>query len=185
MNPLKVQFHLTTPTAVEPQRVHAGDACFDLTASSKAYLYPLNADTGEGMAPMRFLPYPSKDYVDNGYAAAVETGVRVVMPIGWEMQIRPRSGLAFKKGITIINSPGTVDSGYCKEDDLIRVILINLGDKPFRVEVGDRIAQCCFKPVYEPEELRIFPYQGESFVRSGSPERLRMGGYGSSGVGAL
>lgn len=69
---------------------------------------------------------------------AVPTGIRVALPIGWEMQIRPRSGLALKKGISLVNSPGTIDSDYRGE---IKIIIINLGSEDFVIQHGDRVAQ--------------------------------------------
>ncbi|KGO89105.1 dUTP diphosphatase [Flavobacterium suncheonense] len=70
--------------------------------------------------------------------ALVKTGLFIELPIGYEAQVRPRSGLAFKKGITVLNSPGTVDADYRGE---IGVILVNLSSEPFVVENGERIAQ--------------------------------------------
>ena len=74
----------------------------------------------------------------------VPTGVRVAIPSGYEGQVRPRSGLAARNGITILNTPGTIDSDYRGE---IKVILINLGSEPFTINPGDRIAQLVFSPV--------------------------------------
>ena len=68
----------------------------------------------------------------------IKTGISVEIPVGFEMQVRPRSGLALKNGITVLNSPGTIDSDYRGE---IVVILINHGKEPFLVKNGDRIAQ--------------------------------------------
>lgn len=68
----------------------------------------------------------------------VPTGLRVQIPQGYEMQLRPRSGLALKHGITLVNSPGTIDADYRGE---IKVILINLSDKPFVINPGERICQ--------------------------------------------
>lgn len=68
----------------------------------------------------------------------IPTGLYMALPQGFEAQIRPRSGLAFKKGITVLNSPGTIDSDYRGE---IKVLLINLGDEPFSFTNGERIAQ--------------------------------------------
>ena len=68
----------------------------------------------------------------------VKTGLFVEIPIGYEIQVRPRSGLAFKKGITVLNSPGTIDADYRGE---IGVLLVNLSSKSFVIEDGDRIAQ--------------------------------------------
>ena len=68
----------------------------------------------------------------------VPTGLYIALPAGYEAQIRPRSGLALKKGITVLNSPGTIDADYRGE---IRIILVNLSDEPFVIEDGERIAQ--------------------------------------------
>ena len=68
----------------------------------------------------------------------VNTGLFVEIPIGYEIQVRPRSGLAFKKGITVLNSPGTIDADYRGE---IGVLLVNLSSEPFVIEDGERIAQ--------------------------------------------
>ena len=76
--------------------------------------------------------------------ALVPTGIAVAIPEGWEGQVRPRSGLAIRHGVTCLNSPGTIDADYRGE---IRVILVNLGDAPFSVRRGDRIAQIVFAPV--------------------------------------
>lgn len=73
-----------------------------------------------------------------GERVLLPTGIAIAIPIGYEAQIRPRSGLAFKKGISIANSPGTIDADYRGE---IGVIAINLGNEPFTVKRGDRIAQ--------------------------------------------
>ncbi len=76
--------------------------------------------------------------------ALVPTGISVALPPGVEGQVRPRSGLAARHGVTCLNSPGTIDSDYRGE---IRVILVNLGAEPFSVGRGDRIAQLVFTPV--------------------------------------
>ena len=68
----------------------------------------------------------------------VKTGLFIELPIGYEAQVRPRSGLAFKKGITVLNTPGTIDADYRGE---IGVILVNLSQEPFTIENGERIAQ--------------------------------------------
>jgi dUTP pyrophosphatase len=75
--------------------------------------------------------------------ALIPTGLRIQLPHGYECQVRPRSGLALKKGISIVNTPGTVDADYRGE---IGVILINLSDTPFTVNDGDRIAQLVIGP---------------------------------------
>lgn len=79
-----------------------------------------------------------------GERAMVPTGFAVSIPNGYEAEIRPRSGLALKNGITLINSPGTIDADYRGE---IMVLLINLGKAPFRIRRGDRIAQMLLHPV--------------------------------------
>jgi len=68
----------------------------------------------------------------------IPTGLHIELPIGFEAQIRPRSGLAFKHGISIVNSPGTIDADYRGE---VKVLLVNLGTEPFEINTGDRIAQ--------------------------------------------
>ncbi len=73
-----------------------------------------------------------------GKRCLVKTGLRIELPLGFEAQVRPRSGLALKKGVTVLNTPGTIDCDYRGE---IGVILINLGEEPFEVNDGDRIAQ--------------------------------------------
>ena len=79
-----------------------------------------------------------------GGRALVPTGLRIALPEGYEAQVRPRSGLALKHGVTLPNSPGTIDADYRGE---IGVILMNLGQEPFVVEPGDRIAQMVVAPV--------------------------------------
>ncbi|MBF0244714.1 MAG: dUTP diphosphatase [Planctomycetes bacterium] len=74
----------------------------------------------------------------------IPTGLRIAVPPGYEAQIRPRSGLALKHGITLPNSPGTIDSDYRGE---LKVILLNLGTNAFAIETGDRIAQLVIAPV--------------------------------------
>ncbi len=79
-----------------------------------------------------------------GARALVPTGLEMEIPAGFEGQVRPRSGLAAKSGVTILNAPGTIDSDYRGE---VKVILVNLGDAPFEVERGARIAQLVIAPV--------------------------------------
>jgi len=79
-----------------------------------------------------------------GQRALVPTGIAIALPQGFEAQIRPRSGLALKHGVTLVNTPGTIDADYRGE---IRVILINHGTEPFVVRRGDRIAQMIVAPV--------------------------------------
>ena len=79
-----------------------------------------------------------------GARAAVATGFAIAIPYGFEVQVRPRSGLALKYGVTCLNTPGTIDSDYRGE---VKVILANLGDEPFEIARGDRIAQLVPAPV--------------------------------------
>lgn len=79
-----------------------------------------------------------------GARAAVPTGLAVALPPDTELQVRPRSGLALKSGVTVANAPGTIDSDYRGE---VMAIMVNLGDAPFRIEHGARIAQAVLAPV--------------------------------------
>lgn len=101
---------------------------------------------------------------------AVPTGLYAEIPVGWEIQIRPRSGLALKKGITVLNSVGTVDSNYRGE---IKVILVNHSGESFRVQDGDRVAQMVVAPVTQAEFVEV----GEL-----SDTDRSSGGFGSTGV---
>ncbi|MBQ2414965.1 MAG: dUTP diphosphatase [Alistipes sp.] len=101
--------------------------------------------------------------------AMVPTGLFVELPEGYEMQIRPRSGLAAKHGITVLNSPGTIDADYRGE---IKVILVNLSNTPFTIEPGERIAQMIVAR-YEQVEWQA--------VESLSETERGAGGFGSTG----
>lgn len=79
-----------------------------------------------------------------GARAAVATGFAIAIPAGYEVQVRPRSGLALRHGVTCLNTPGTIDSDYRGE---VKVILVNLGEEPFAIARGDRIAQLVPAPV--------------------------------------
>ena len=108
--------------------------------------------------------------IEPGERASVGTGIYLEIPPGFEGQARPRSGLALKHGVTLLNSPGTIDSDYRGE---IRMIMINLGRKKFSLKRGNRIAQIVFTPctraeIIETDELN-------STARSS-------GGFGSTGV---
>lgn len=105
-----------------------------------------------------------------GKRAMVPTGLFFEIPQGYEIQVRPRSGLAAKNGITCLNTPGTIDSDYRGE---VKVILINLGDEPFTINTGDRIAQLVVSPVT----------QGCFTQAAALSETERgTGGFGSTGV---
>ena len=86
-----------------------------------------------------------------GQRALIPTGLRFEIPTGWEGQVRPRSGLAVRHGVTVLNSPGTIDSDYRGE---VKIILINHGDTPFTIDSGDRIAQLVFASV-EQVQLQL------------------------------
>ena len=120
---MKLSFKRIHPDAVLPSYAHEGDAGMDVRSVQALTIQP-------------------------GRRALVKTGLVAEIPSGYEIQVRPRSGLAFKHGVTVLNSPGTVDSGYRGE---IGVILSNFGDEPFPVSVGDRIAQLVVSPVTQAE----------------------------------
>ncbi len=105
-----------------------------------------------------------------GERVLVPTGLFFEIPQGYEVQVRPRSGLAVKNGVTCLNTPGTIDSDYRGE---VKVILINLGQKPFTVKNGDRIAQIVVSPVEQASFCKVDVLS--------STERGE-GGFGSTGV---
>ena len=108
--------------------------------------------------------------IEPGRVALVPTGIAVALPPGFEFQVRPRSGLAAKHGITVLNTPGTVDEDYRGE---IKVILCNLGAEPFIIERGARIAQMVLAR-YEKSEWRV--------VAELPPSGRGSGGFGHTGV---
>ncbi|MBM4066453.1 MAG: dUTP diphosphatase [Planctomycetes bacterium] len=99
----------------------------------------------------------------------IPTGVHIELPLGYEAQVRPRSGLALKHGLTIVNTPGTIDSDYRGE---IGIILCNLGKERFTVERGMRIAQLVIQPVFRAELIEV-EYLEET--------RRGAGGFGHTG----
>lgn len=103
--------------------------------------------------------------------AILPTGIRVAIPAGHEMQIRPRSGLAVKSGVTVVNAPGTVDSDYRGP---LGVALVNLSDAPYVIRHGDRIAQAVIAPVLQA---------GYALVESLDETERGAGGFGSTGRG--
>jgi dUTP pyrophosphatase len=133
---------------------------------------------GEGLPLPR---YASEDAVGLDVAAAeqlslqpgqrhaVATGFAIEIPRGYEVQVRPRSGLAMKNGITCLNTPGTIDSDYRGE---VKVILINLGQEPFEIRRGERIAQLVPAPVLRADFVEA-PELGET--------ARGQGGFGSTG----
>ena len=104
-----------------------------------------------------------------GARALVPTGLAMALPAGFEAQVRPRSGLAAKHGVTVLNTPGTIDADYRGE---VKVILINLGDAPFEISRGDRIAQMVIAPVLQADIVEV---EVLSETERGS------GGFGSTG----
>lgn len=108
-----------------------------------------------------------------GARHAVATGLALAIPPGFEIQVRPRSGLALKHGITVPNTPGTIDSDYRGE---LKVILINLGSEPFKVRRGDRVAQLVLAPVVRASWLKV--EELDETVRGS-------GGFGSTGVAQI
>jgi dUTP pyrophosphatase len=109
--------------------------------------------------------------IQPGQRALVPTGIAIALPPGSEAQVRPRSGLAARHGVTVLNAPGTVDADYRGE---IQVILINLGDAPYVVQRGARIAQLVVAPV-------LHAALSESQELAGS--KRGGGGFGSTGTG--
>ncbi|MDX1639370.1 MAG: dUTP diphosphatase [Balneolaceae bacterium] len=105
-----------------------------------------------------------------GERKLIPTGLQMALPAGFEAQIRPRSGLAFRNGITMLNTPGTIDADYRGE---VKVLAVNLGEEPFTIRHGDRIAQMVIAPVqqFDVDEAKELP----------DTER-GAGGFGSTGV---
>ncbi len=113
---------------------------------------------------------PTKIALAPGQRELIPTGLFIALPDGSEAQIRPRSGLAFKKGITVLNAPGTIDADYRGE---IKVLLINLGQEYCDIEPGDRIAQMVFAR-YERAEFTVVAELDET--------QRGIGGFGSTGL---
>ena len=126
-------------------------------ADIRANLLPEDREVGFTLDPMR--------------RAVLPTGIRVEIPVGYEMQIRPRSGLAVKFGITLPNTPGTIDSDYRGP---LGVALVNLGTEPYTVRHGDRIAQAVVAPVVQAG------FQVVDMLRETARGE---GGFGSTGRG--
>jgi dUTP pyrophosphatase len=140
-----LKFKRIHPDAVLPAYAHPSDAGMDLRSVDDLVIAP-------------------------GKRALVHTGLVRLLPPMYEAQVRPRSGLALKHGVTVLNTPGTIDSGYRGE---VGVILANFGDQDFAVSKGDKIAQVVIAPVTQPvvEETEIIDEtdRGE-------------GGFGSTGM---
>lgn len=130
-----------------PAYAHPGDAGLDLAAAEELVLAP-------------------------GERGAVGTGLAVAIPVGWVGLVHPRSGLALRSGLTVVNAPGTIDSGYRGE---LKVLLINLGTDDVEISRGDRIAQLVLQRVGEAQVVEADELD---------PTRRGAGGFGSSGVSA-
>lgn len=142
---MTLKFKRIHPDAVLPAYAHPSDAGMDVRSVEELAIAP-------------------------GKRALVRTGLVMMLPPLYEAQVRPRSGLALKSGITVLNTPGTIDSGYRGE---VGVVLINLGQEEFKVAKGDKIAQLVIAPVTQPEIVEA----------SDVDETDRgEGGFGSTGV---
>jgi dUTP pyrophosphatase len=117
---MKLRVKKLVDDAILPKYAHPGDAGLDLFAVAECTLEP-------------------------GITGLVKTGISMELPEGTEAQVRPRSGLALKHSVTVLNSPGTIDEGYRGE---VGVIMINHGQEPFHIEKGMKIAQMLVKPVF-------------------------------------
>lgn len=122
---MKLKFRKLHPEAKAPEYSTPGSAGLDLRAV-----------------------LPHTIYLQPGVRFTCPTGIAIELPDGFEAQIRPRSGLAMKHGVTVLNSPGTVDADFRGE---IKVILINHGEQAFEINSGDRIAQMVIAPVMKAE----------------------------------
>jgi len=144
MQTIEIKFQKLHPDAQVPTYAHIGDAGADVYSVAEVTLQPSDR-------------------------AAIPTGLAVDIPLGYEIQVRPKSGLALKHGITVLNSPGTVDAGYRGE---IQVIVINLGEEAYTFAKGQKIAQLVLKPVIQAQYI-----EGEL----GTSDR-GVGGFGSTGL---
>ena len=142
---MTLRFRKVHPDAVLPSYAHPSDAGMDVRSVEDLTIAP-------------------------GKRALVHTGLVMLLPPKYEAQVRPRSGLALKSGVTVLNTPGTIDSGYRGE---VGVILANFGDADFQVKKGDKIAQIVIAPVTQPEIVETTEVDETD---RGS------GGFGSTGV---
>ena len=122
-----------------------------------------------GMDLRAAVPADAPVTLQPGQRALIDTGFCMALPAGYEAQVRPRSGLAIKHGISCLNTPGTIDADYRGE---VKVILINLGDAPFIIERGERIAQMVIAPVTQAQV---------SVVTQLDETSRGSGGFGSTG----
>jgi len=140
---IKIKVKKTDKSASIPKYAHKGDSGFDLASTESVTIAP-------------------------GETKLIGTGLSFSIPEGYEMQVRPRSGMSFKSKMRIANSPGTIDSNYTGE---VKIIAENTGHRPIFIEKGDRIAQGVICPVYEA----VFVEQELEDTNRGS------NGFGSSG----
>jgi dUTP pyrophosphatase len=124
---VKVRVKRISPDAKIPKAARKGDVAFDLYSVIDYELRP-------------------------GERFAVPTGIAVEIPPGYEGQVRPRSGLALKEGVTVLNTPGTVDSGYRGE---VKTIMVNHNDESFKITKGMRISQLAIRPVPDVEFIEV------------------------------
>jgi dUTP pyrophosphatase len=144
MQTVEIKFQKLHPDAQVPSYAHIGDAGADVYSVAEVTL-------------------------QQGDRAAIPTGLAVDIPLGYEIQVRPKSGLALKHGIAVLNSPGTVDAGYRGE---IQVIVINLGKEAYTFVKGQKIAQLVLKPVIQAQYIE---------GALGTSDR-GSGGFGSTGL---
>lgn len=156
---------MTRPPVIGIKRIEGADHAVDL---------PSYATAGAAGADLRAnFPIAARQGLDlaPGQRALVPTGLILEIPSGWEVQVRPRSGLALKHGLTLVNTPGTIDSDYRGP---IGVIMINLGQEPYHIRHGERIAQLIVSPA---PQARFAEIDEISETARGA------GGFGSTGVG--
>jgi dUTP pyrophosphatase len=135
-----------------------------LSADARIPQYEYPDDSGADL-------YAAEDAVlQPGERRAIATGLVAEVPLGYEIQVRPKSGLALKSGITVLNTPGTVDAGYRGE---IKVILINLSAEPYAIHKGQKIAQLVVAPVFQAAFEEVAEL---------SESRRGAGGFGSTGL---
>jgi len=130
------------------------------------------SDGAAGMDLLAAVPRGAPFRLSPGKRALVPTGLVLELPPGFEAQVRPRSGLALRHGITVLNSPGTIDCDYRGE---VMVLLANLGEAPFRIERGERIAQLVVQRI---ERVRLVEVAEIATTPRGT------GGFGSTGIKA-
>jgi dUTP pyrophosphatase len=150
--PVPIRFRLVRPNAKAPTYATAGASGMDGYMAAWAHTVDV--------MPLRMAP---------GVRALVHLGIAVEIPPGYELQVRPRSGLALRDGVTVLNAPGTIDSDYRGE---IGATLVNLGDEPVTLNIGDRVCQLVLAPVVRADMVQV--------EELGQTER-GVGGFGSSG----